>query len=180
MKTATSILLALATITIAGEPYKNKTDAVIYEATVNNKKIVVLLSEAPFDPDKHEITPGGVVGKGDDARAYWPKVDGHTTAGFGETNAAMMKGLRHLTRLAVSFDGKVVEAPIKLIAHVFLPDTDTTFDSGRRTGMVSISSDGAAVVVDLGVGDGAWSSHEAFTFTAQGDCRLGVPIPPEP
>jgi hypothetical protein len=118
--------------------------------------------------------------QGDDARAYWPKVDGHTTAGFCETDSQMMKGVRYLTRLAVSFDGKVVEAPSKLIAHVFLPNTDTTFDSGRRTGMVSISSDGNAVVVDLGVGDGAWSGHQAFTFTAQGGCRLGAPIPPEP
>jgi hypothetical protein len=67
----------MTAFSIAGEAYKDKTDAVIYEATVNNKKIIVFLSEAPFDPEKHEITPGGVMGQGDDARAFWPKVNGY-------------------------------------------------------------------------------------------------------
>lgn len=177
MKTLISTLVLVATILTAAESpeYKIKQDFVIYEATLNGKKITVFLSESRFEPDKHKITPAREVGVGANASMIWPMVDGHEAAGFRDRDVSIMKGILHLTRLAVSFDGKIVEAPKELIAHVFMPHSDTTFDSGGRQGMISISSDAKSVVVDLAVGDGAWSGHEAFTFSITGDCRLGVP-----
>ncbi len=180
MKTLICAITLMLPVCAATEPREFKKDFVIYEATLNGKKITIFLSEAPFEPEKHKVTPSSVVGTGDNARAIWPMVDGHEAAGFRDTDVSIMKGISHLTRLAVSFDGKVVEAPKELIAHVFMPHTDTSFDSGRRNGMISISSDAKAVVVDLAVGDAAWSGHQAFTFSAAGTCILGIPIPPEP
>jgi hypothetical protein len=171
MKTLISTLVWVSAILVSAEPHEFKKDFVIYEATVKGKTIKVFLSESPFEPKNYKITSG---------KESWPKVNGRTVVGFGETDANMMTGLSHLTRLAISFDGHVVEAPKELIAHVFLPCTETTFDQSFRYGMVSISSDAKAVVVDIGVGDGAWSGHIAFTFTAKGTCSLGVPSPPEP
>jgi len=153
MKTLISTLVLVSAILAPAESYEFKKDFVIYEAVVKGKKITVFLSESPFEPEKHKITPKTMVGEGDNARLVWPKVDGHESAGFSETDTSIMKGLPHLTRLAVSFDGSIVEAPKELISHVFSPDTDTTFDGGRRCGMISISSDAKAVVVDLAVGE---------------------------
>ncbi len=177
MKTIILATIAFSALSLAAEPYKLKTDEVIYEATVNKKKIVVFLSEDHFDPTKHEISPA-VPGDGSDKRIR-PQINGSSARGFVGLGAEM-KDIPHLTRLAVSFDGKIVEAPRQLIAHVFLPHTTTAFDLTRRSGMVSISSDAKAVVVDLGVGDGAYSDHRAFTFSDEGKCVVGVPSPPTP
>lgn len=178
MKITVLATIALSALSLAAEPYKLKSDEVIYEATVNKKKIVVFLSEAPFDPTKHKISPA-VPGDGRDKRIR-PQINGYSAIGFIGSDATEMKGIRHLTRLAVSFDGKLVEAPRQLIAHVLLPDTNTTFDLTERNGMVSVSSDAKAVVVDLAVGDGAWADHRAFTFSDEGGCVVGVPRPPTP
>ena len=64
------------------------------------------------------------------------------------------------------------------MAHVFQPHTKTTFNGNEREGVVSISSDAKAVVVDLAVGDGCAAGAVAFTFSSDGKCVLGPP--PEP
>jgi hypothetical protein len=69
---------------------------------------------------------------------------------------------------------------MELMAYKFMPNIYMTFDSGGMNGMISLSSDAKAVVVDLGVGDAASSGHEAFAFSITGTCCLGFPIPPAP
>jgi len=76
MKILISTVAFVTTIFAVAEPREFKKDIVIYEATVKGKKITVFLSESPFDPEKHKITPGGVKGEGYDARSFFPKLDG--------------------------------------------------------------------------------------------------------
>ncbi len=198
MKILICTVVLVTTVFAAPKPKEFKKDLVIYEAAVNGKTIKVFLSESPFEPENHKITPGTVViegvrrdwpeggidskdwPKGGFGSGHFPKVDGHEVVGYHELETSKLKGVRHLTRLAVSFDGHIVEAEPQLIAHVFLPSKRTTFHSEYRAGMISISSDTKAVVVDLAVGDGDSADHEAFTFSIAGDCRLGVPPPPAP
>jgi hypothetical protein len=156
------------------------TNKAIYSATVNGKLFTVYLSTGGFDESKHKIVPYTVTGEGDEAVAHYPKVDGHSVVGIDGPVPKAEEGFPHLTRLAVSFGDVVVEAPASLIAHVFMPHTDVTFDTKHQSGRVAISSDGQAMTVELGVGDGGAAGSVSFTFTSSGKCVLGLPEPPTP
>jgi hypothetical protein len=154
----------------------------IYAARVKDTRIVVYLAKAPFDPTKHWVVPGRVEGRKGNGRAFWPEVDGHRVKGFSETDTSKLKNYAHVAWLAVLFvdennNEKLVPAPPELISHIFHPSEKTAFDMEHRRGVISVSSDGQAVAVDLGLGDGAASGHAEFTFTAAGDCTLGTATP---
>ena len=156
------------------------TDEAIYSATVNGKVFTVYMSTGGFDSSKHEVVPYTVTGEGDKAAAHYPKVDGHTVVGIDGPLPPADEGFPHLTRLAVTFGDVVVEAPAALIAHVFMPHADFTFDAKHQSGRVAISSDGKAMTVELGVGDGGAAGSVSYTFTSSGKCVLGLPEPPTP
>ena len=158
------------------EAWPLSTDKVIYSATVNQTQFKVFFSTGAFDRTNHKIIPLRVEGD----TGYLPRVDGHTVVGLDGDVPPTEARFPHLTRLAVSFGGKVVEAPAKLISHVFMPHGDTTFGLEGQSGRVAISSDGKTVTIELGVGDGAAAGWTAFTFSINGTCRLGLPEPPTP
>jgi len=172
------IISLFFTLPLLGEDFiwplaKNK---VIYSATVNKTKFKVYFSTGSFDKSKHKITPLRIEGD----TGYLPKVDGHTVVGIDGDVPSAKEKFPHLTRLAVSFGDKIVEAPANLISHVFMPHGDTTFDASFQSGRVSISSDGKTVTVELSVGDGGAAGSTAFTFSITGECKLGLPEPPTP
>jgi hypothetical protein len=179
MKTQIITLLLSATAFAFAGPEKPEKNVTIYETALDSEtKIAVTMSEAPFVAKQHEVGPV-VRGDDEDTRSRLA-IDGIPAVGCLETDPKLLEGKNHLTRLAVSFNGKIVEAPQKLIAHVFQPSADATFDGTRPSGKVSVSSDGKFVVVDLAAGEGTAAWHRAFTFSDQGECRLGAPPPPSP
>ena len=180
MKTLFLCLSLVVPAVAEGTKWPLLTDKAIYSATVNGKAFTVYLSTGGFDASKHKIVPFRVTGQGDKAVAHYPKVDGHTVVGIDGPVPPSKEGFPHLTRLAVSFGEVVVEAPSTLVAHIFMPHADVTFDTKYQSGRVAVSSDGEAVTVELGVGDGGAAGSVAFTFTSSGDCVLSLPEPPTP
>ncbi|MGD1978877.1 MAG: hypothetical protein PVJ98_05760 [Akkermansiaceae bacterium] len=171
MKSLLVSLLLVLPVFSEENPWTYHKNKVIYSAEVNQTKFKVYFSTGPFDQSRHKIVPAKVVGD----RLHLPKVDGHEAAGLDGQLPSTKSKFPHLTRLAVSFGDKVVEAPAKLISHVFMPHPDTTFDSEYQNGRVAISSDGKTVTVELSISDGAGADVVAFTFTADGKCKIGLP-----
>ena len=151
-------------------------DKVIYSAKVNKTDYKVYFSTGAFDKANHKIVPARIEGD----TLHLPKVDGHTAAGLDGDLPPKEEKFPYLTRLAVSFGDVVVEAPANLISHVFMPHPDTTFDADYQGGRIAISSDGKAVTVELSISDGAGGGWVAYTFTADGKCKIGLPEPPTP
>lgn len=151
-------------------------DEVIYSAKVNKTDFKVYFSTGAFDKANHKIVPARIEGD----TLYLAKVDGHMTAGLDSGLPSKEEKFPHLTRLAVSFGDNVVEAPANLISHVFMPHPDTTFNAGFQGGRIAISSDGKALTVELSISDGAGGGWVAYTFTADGKCKIGLPEPPTP
>lgn len=180
MKTLLLYLALAVTATAEDGKWPLLKDKEIYSATVNGTTYTVYFSTDGFDSSKHQIVPYKVTGEGDKAVAHYPKVEGHTVVGIDGPVPEAKERFPHLTRLAVSFGKTIVEAPPALIAHVFMPHADMTFDSKYQNGRVAISSDGKAVTVELGVGDGGAAGSAAFTFSSSGSCVLGLPEPPTP
>lgn len=157
-----------------------ETNMAIYAATVNGKKIEVLLSEGPFDPDKHKVDRFRIEKRDGEEVAIWPKVNGYTVVGIDGPVPPKRIQLPHLQRLAVRFGDKTIECPPNLLAHVFLPWTDTTFKPSFRNTLVTISSDLTTVIIDLGCGDGGGTGNQIFTIAADGKCMVGQPEAPTP
>ncbi|GHC68427.1 hypothetical protein [Roseibacillus persicicus] len=158
-----------------------ETNKVIYAATVNGKRIEVLLSEGPFDPDKHKVDPFRIEERDGKDIAIWPKVNGYAMVGLdGGPLPPKASQLPHLQRLAVSFGDKTIECPSDLLAHVFLPWTDTTFKPSFRNTLVTISSDSTTVIIDLACGDGGGVGNQMFTIALDGKCLVGQPEAPMP
>lgn len=176
MKALALTLLLVLPVRGEDEAWPLSNDKVIYSATVNQTQFRVFFSTGAFDKANHKITPLRIEGD----TGYLPKVDGYTVVGLDGDVPPAEARFPHLTRLAVSFGGKVVEAPAKLISHVFMPHGDATFGLEGQSGRVAISSDGKTVTVELGVGDGCAAGSIAFTFSLDGKCKLGLPEPPTP
>lgn len=158
------------------EPWELTKDKIIYSSVVNGTEFKVYFSTSAFDKARYKVTPFRVEGD----TGYLPKVEGYTVVGLDSGVPETSDKFPHLSRLAVSFGDKIVEAPSKLIAHVFMPHDYTSFGFNHQGGRVSISLDGKTVTVELSVGDGAASGSTAFTFSLSGECKLGLPQPASP
>ncbi len=176
MKTIALFLLLLMPTLAVEQGWSYSNDKVIYSAQVNKTNFRVLFSTGPFDKTNHKIIPARIEGD----TLHLPKVDGHAAAGLDGKLPPKESKFPHLTRLAVAFGDKIVEAPADLISHVFMPHPDTTFGADYQGGRVAISSDGKTVTVELSISDGAGSGWVAYTFTADGKCKIGLPEPPTP
>jgi len=164
----------------AGEKWTLQNDVILYEAVVNKTSIKILASERAFDPSLHKTTGLRNTGSENDPQWHSATVDGKPVVGTDQTLPP--KGLPQLSRLTVFFGDKAVNVPRSLMNHVFLPHLENSgrFKADYADTIVSVSSDGKCVIVDLGVGDGGGTSTYAFTIQSDGKVVAGTPQRPEP
>ena len=175
-----ALLLVSMPNALAEHEWKIQKDVVIYEAIVSGRSIKVVISEQPFDPNKHKTTE--LKNQGTEASPNWvgATIDGRTVIGTDQTLPP--KGLPQIERLVVYFGDRKVEVPTALTCNVFLPHINNqgVFAIAWADSIISISSDGKCVLIDLGVGDGGGTSSAFFAVSEDGKSSTKPPRRPEP
>jgi hypothetical protein len=148
----------------------------LFSATVRDIPIHIYMTERPFDPANHKITPAPV---GSEAGSEAKLVDGRLVVGLD--GAIPKAGISHLASLSVLFGERRVDVPEQFIAHIFGPHDDASFRDGFADTIVSVSADGKAVIISFGVGDGGGTTfHRGIFVGADGKCSDEELRRPEP
>lgn len=143
----------------------------LFSAAVSGKIISVFITDRPFDPALHKITELIVNDSGHSTSAT---IDGR--AAIGTDGFAPRAGRPQLAQLYVQFGDKRVDVPERLLTHVFNPSLGpATFDHRRAETLVSVSADGKAVFISLGVGDGGGATTYSLFVGADGTCTTETP-----
>jgi hypothetical protein len=174
------LLLVAMPNALAEQEWKIRKDVLIYEAIVSGRPIKVVVSEQPFDPDKHKLTE--LKNQGTEESPDWigATIDGRTVIGTDQTLPP--KGLPQVGQIAVYFGDKKVEVPTALTCNVFLPHLSTpgVFTIAMADSVISVSADAKCVLIDLGVGDGGGTSTAFFAISEDGKASTEPPRRPEP
>ena len=174
MRTTLIIFYLLAAFSLRAADNKPEGPQQLFTAVVGGTTISVFSADRPFDPALHKITQQIVDGSGHNTGAT---IDGR--AAIGSDGATPRAGRRQLAQLYVQFGGKRVEVPESLLTHVFNPGIGpATFDHRFAETLVSVSADGKAVFISLGVGDGGGGSTYSIYVGADGTCTNEIPSRP--
>ena len=171
-KTPLLLALLLAALPLCGAEPKPAA-RLLFSATVRKTPIAVFMADRAFDPARHKTTPPRNLGTDEDPKWEAATVDGRAVVGTDEPKA----GKRQLSRLYVQFGKRRIDVPQRLLTHIFLPQINpATFDHRGAINVVSVSADGRAVLIDLGVGDGEYGRTVSFYVGADGACT-DEPLP---
>ncbi len=154
-------------------------DVLVYEGSVGATKVKVTASERPFSRAAHKTTD--LRNAGSEEKPDWmpATVDGKGVVGTDQTLPE--DGLPQLFALTVWFGDKKVSVPSEHLNHIFLPHLDgTTFEDGYIDTLVAFSSDGKALYLSLGVGDGGGTSTYDMQIRADGTVTNKPIQRPEP
>lgn len=90
-------------------------------------------------------------------------------------------GIPQLSQIYVQFGDKRIDVPARLLTHVFIPHRGpAAFDHRYADSLVSVSADGRAVLISLGVGDGGGTGTYSLYVAADGTVTNKEPQRPEP
>ena len=175
MRTAAFILTLFgATLAYAAEK-TSPASKELFAATIRGTAISVHAAARPFDPSLHKTTDMVVKGE----TAISATIDGRSVIGMDQTLPS--EGTPQLHRVYVQFGKKRVTVPPELLTHVFFPNLGpANFNHAFGDSMVSVSADGRAVVISLGVGDGGGASTYNLYVGIDGTCTTKEPLRPEP
>ena len=179
MKRELLAFLLLATLSVFGAEKELAAARLFYSATVNKTAIAIYIGDRPFDPSRHQTTP--LRNTGTEQNPTWKAatIDGRVVVGTDQTLPEV--GRPQLSQLYVQFGDKRIDVPERLLTHVFSPHLDRTiFDHRFAHNVVSISSDGRAVIISLGVGDGGAAASYSIYVGSDGTCTNEEPRRPEP
>ena len=173
MKTSPVLTVLLLAALPVWAAEKKPAARLLFSATVKNVPIAIFVADRAFDPARHRTTPPRNAGTDDDPKWEPATVDGREVVGAGE----LTPGKRQLAQLAVQFGKRRIEVPGRLLAHVFEPQlTLAKFNEIGMTNTVTVSADGRAVLISLGVGDGEYARTISFYVGADGTCT-DEPVP---
>jgi len=176
MRTASFLLFMLLAVKSAIAADKiSPASKELFAATVRGVAISIHAAARPFDPSRHKTTD--LVVKGE--TAICATIDGRNVVGTDQT--LPKAGWPQLCRMYVQFGKKRVTVPERLLTHVFMPNLDRAkFDHQYASSVISVSADGRAVIISLGVGDGGGSNTYSLYVGVDGTCTTEEPARPEP
>jgi|GEM_PF-1680463 len=149
----------------------------IFSAVVHGTAIKIYIATQPFDPSLYRTTP--YTSKEDGSDWHHATIDGQEVIG---TDGLLPKaGRSQLKSLYVMFGKKRVDLDPRLRNCVFNPCMATASFNQRYGGnIVSVSEDGQAVLISLGVGDTGASTTHTFYIGADGTTSDREPDRPNP
>jgi hypothetical protein len=154
-------------------------DIVVYEGAVGSTKVKITASERPFSRAAHKTTDLHNAGSEDNPDWKPATVDGKEVVGTDQT--LPKDGLPQLSALTVWFGDQKVSVPAEHLHHIFLPHLDgSTFKDDYIDTRVAFSSDGKALYLSLGVGDGGGTSTYDMLIRADGTVTTKPIQRPEP
>jgi hypothetical protein len=154
-------------------------DVVVYEGAVGSTKVKITASERPFSRAVHKTTE--IHNAGSEEKPEWKAatIDGKSVVGTDQT--LPRDGLPQLAALTVWFGEKKVSVPVEYLNHVLLPHLEAaTFKDGWIDTLVVFSSDGKALHLSLGVGDGGGTGTYDLRIRADGTVTTEPIQRPEP
>lgn len=168
-------LLLLAALPAFGADKKPAAARLFFSATVHGSPVSIFIADRSFDPTRHKTTQ--LSGEGSTFKPA--TIDGRVPVGTDQT--LPHAGVRQLSQLYVQFGAKRIDVPERLLTHVFIPHRGpATFDHRYAASLVSVSADGRAVLISLGVGDGGGTGTYSLYVAADGTCTNKEPQRPQP
>ena len=167
MRRAFFILACLVVVTASASDRKPSKPKCIFSAVVHDTPIAIFISVRPFDPSLHKTTP--YTSKENGMDPHPATVDGAEV--IGSDGTLPPAGCPQLASLYVTFGKTRVDLPPRQRNRIFLPRVAfASFDQNYGTNIISVSADGKAVLISLGVGDTGWTTSHTFYIGADGTC----------